>query len=75
MHPYLTYTIAQERVAEMRAAAERSRRAAKDPLVPSDGRRLKFRPIERQDRDRLRRLLIRLRPNRATGDTSRQNPR
>jgi len=62
MHPQLTYIIAQERAAEMRAAAERSRRAAADPLVLADGRRLKFRPIERQDRDRLRQLFMRLTP-------------
>ena len=62
MHPQLTYIIAQQRVAEMRAAAERSRRPAADPLVLADGRRLKIRPIERQDRDRLRRLFMRLTP-------------
>ena len=62
MHPHLTYIIAQERAAEMRAAAERSRRVAADPLVLADGRRLKIRPIERQDRDRLRRLFMRLTP-------------
>jgi RimJ/RimL family protein N-acetyltransferase len=62
MHPNVTYIIAQERVAEMRAAAERSRRPAADPLVLADGRRLKIRPIERQDRDRLRRLFMRLTP-------------
>jgi RimJ/RimL family protein N-acetyltransferase len=62
MHPHLTYIIAQERVADMRAAAQRSRRTAADPLVLADGRRLKIRPIERQDRDRLRRLSMRLTP-------------
>jgi len=62
MHPHLTHIIAQQRVAEMRAAAERSTPAAADPLVLADGRRLTIRPIERQDRDRLRRLFMRLTP-------------
>jgi hypothetical protein len=75
MHPHLTCIIAQERIAEMRAAADRCRRTAADRQVLADGRRLKIRPIERQDRDRVRRLFLRLRPNRATGDTSRRNPR
>ena len=56
MHPHLTHIIAQERVADLRAAAERSRRTAADPLLLADGRRLKIRPIEREDRDRFRRL-------------------
>ena len=60
MHPHLTYIIAQERVADLRAAAERSRRTAADPLLLADGRRLKIRPIEREDRDRYRRLFTRL---------------
>ena len=62
MHSHLTYIIAQERVAGMRAAAERSRRTASGPLVLPDGRRLKIRPIEREDRDRLRRLFMRMTP-------------
>jgi len=62
MHPQLTYVIAQHRVAEMRAEAERSRATAADPLVLADGRRLKIRPIERQDRDRFRALFMRLSP-------------
>jgi hypothetical protein len=62
MHPHLTYIIAQERVADLRAAAERSRRTAADPLQLADGRRLKIRPIEREDRDRFRRLFTRLTP-------------
>jgi RimJ/RimL family protein N-acetyltransferase len=62
MHPRLTHIIAQERVAEMRAAAERSRRTAGDSLVLADGRRLKIRSIERQHRGRLRRLFMRLTP-------------
>ena len=61
MHPQLTHIIAQEHVADLRAAAERSRRTA-DPLLLADGRRLKIRPIERQDRDRLKGLLMRLTP-------------
>jgi RimJ/RimL family protein N-acetyltransferase len=61
MHPQLTYIIAQQRVAEMRAA-KGSRPTVAHPLVLADGRRLKIRPIERQDRDRLRRLLMRLTP-------------
>lgn len=62
MHPQLTYMIAKERVAEMCAAAERSRWPDTDSLVLSDGRRLKIRPIQRGDRDLLRRLFIRLTP-------------
>jgi RimJ/RimL family protein N-acetyltransferase len=62
MHPQFTYMIAQQRVAEMRAEAERSSPTAADPLVLADGRRLQIRPIERQDRDRLRRLFMRLTP-------------
>ncbi len=61
MHPQLTYIIAQQRVEEMRTV-ERSRPTAAGPLVLADGRRLKIRPIERQDRDRLRRLFMRLTP-------------
>jgi RimJ/RimL family protein N-acetyltransferase len=62
MHPHLTYTIAHERIADMHAAAERSRRTAADALILADGRRLKIRPIEREDRDQLRRLFMRLMP-------------
>ena len=62
MHPRLTYTVAHERVADLRAAAERSRRGASDPLLLVGGRRLKIRPIERQDRDRLKGLFMRLTP-------------
>lgn len=62
MHPHLTYIIAQERDADLRATAERSRRAAADPLLLADGRRLKIRPIEREDRDRFRGLFMRLTP-------------
>ena len=62
MHSELNYIIAQERVTEMRAAAERSRRPATEPLVLADGTRLRIRPIERQDRDRFRRLFMRLSP-------------
>jgi RimJ/RimL family protein N-acetyltransferase len=47
---------------EMRAAAERSRRTAADPLLLTDGRRVTIRPIERHDRNRLRRLFMRLTP-------------
>ena len=62
MHPQVTYISAQERVADLRAAAERSRRTAADTLLLADGRRLKIRPIEREDRDRLGRLFVRLTP-------------
>ena len=62
MHPHLTHIIAQERAAEMRAAAERSKLPAAAPLVLADGRRLRIRPIERHDRDRLKRLFVRLSP-------------
>jgi len=62
MHPQLTHLIAQERTADLRAAAESSRRVITEPLVLADGRRLKIGPIERQDRDRLRRLFMRMTP-------------
>src|ERR1700760_4799933 len=62
MHPHIQYSIAQQGIAELRADAERSRPAAADRLVLADGRRLTIRPIERQDRDRLRRLFMRLSP-------------
>jgi len=62
MHPQLTQIIAQERTADLRTAAERSRRTVTQPLVLADGRRLKIRAIEREDRDRLRRLFMRLTP-------------
>jgi RimJ/RimL family protein N-acetyltransferase len=62
MHPQIHYIIAQQRDAELRAEAERSRPTAGDRLVLADGRRLKIRPIERRDRDRLRRLFMRLTP-------------
>lgn len=62
MHPQLTYNIAQQRIAEIRAAAVRSRPTGVDPLVLADRRRLQIRPIERQDRDRLRHLFMRLTP-------------
>jgi len=62
MHPHLTYIIAEQQREEMRAAAERSRRTAADPVLLADGRRLKIRPIERKDRDRFRRLFMRLTP-------------
>jgi RimJ/RimL family protein N-acetyltransferase len=62
MHPQLTYIVSQQRIADLRAAAERSRLTVADPLVLADGRRLKIRPIERQDRDPLKRLFTRLTP-------------
>lgn len=62
MHPQLTYITAPEHIAELRAAAERSRPTAADPLVLADGRRLEIRPIERHERDRLRGLFTRLTP-------------
>jgi RimJ/RimL family protein N-acetyltransferase len=62
MHPQLTYIIDQQRAAEIRAVAERSRGPDTTPLVLTDGRRLRIRPIERQDRDRVRRLFMRLSP-------------
>jgi GNAT superfamily N-acetyltransferase len=62
MHPHLTYIIAQQRAAEAHRRAERSRRTAPDPFVLADGRRLNIRPTERRDRDRLRRLFMRLTP-------------
>jgi RimJ/RimL family protein N-acetyltransferase len=62
MHPELTYIIAHDRIAEMRESAERSRRGAGNPLVLADGRRLTIQPIEREDRDRLGKLFLRLSP-------------
>jgi RimJ/RimL family protein N-acetyltransferase len=62
MHPQLTCIIAQQRVAETSAAAERSSPTTADPLVLADGRRFKIRPIGPQDRDRLRGLFVRLTP-------------
>jgi hypothetical protein len=62
MHSHLTYIVGQERIAEMRARADGSRPTARDSLALADGRRLKIRPIERQDRDRLRRLFMRQTP-------------
>lgn len=61
MHPQLTPIIAQERVADMRAAAEGPRTAG-DGVVLADGTRFEIRPIERHDRDRLRGLFTRLTP-------------
>jgi RimJ/RimL family protein N-acetyltransferase len=61
MYPVLPPNIAQDLI-RMRAETERSRPTAKDPLVLADGRRVKIRPIERQDRDRLRGLFMRLTP-------------
>jgi RimJ/RimL family protein N-acetyltransferase len=62
MHSQLNELIAQERIADLRADAERSRSAAKDQLELEDGRRLRIRPIEREDRDRFRGLFARLAP-------------
>jgi RimJ/RimL family protein N-acetyltransferase len=62
MNPHLNYIIAQEGIADMHAAAERSRQTAADTLVLVDGSRVMIRPIEREDRDRLRRLFMRLTP-------------
>jgi ribosomal protein S18 acetylase RimI-like enzyme len=62
MHPHLTYIIAREHAAEMRAAADRFRPTGPDTLVLADGKRLRIRPIERRDRERLRRLFMRLTP-------------
>jgi hypothetical protein len=62
MHPQLTHIIAQERTTDLRSAAKRSALTVTEPLVLADGRRSKIRPIEREDRDRLRRLFMRLTP-------------
>ena len=61
MYPVLLPNIAQDLI-RIRAETERSKSTAKDPLVLADGRRLKIRPIERHDRDRFRRLFMRLTP-------------
>jgi GNAT superfamily N-acetyltransferase len=62
MHPHITYSLIRQQIAELHAAAERSRRTAADPLVLADGRRLKIRPIERHDRHRVNGLFARLTP-------------
>jgi RimJ/RimL family protein N-acetyltransferase len=62
MYSYFNQLRAQEHLADLRAAAERSRLAAGDRLELRDGRRLRIRPIEREDRDRFRRLLARMAP-------------
>src|SRR5438309_10985393 len=62
MHPQLTSITAEEHTADLRAAAQRSTLTAEDPLVLADGRRLTIRPIQRQDRHRLKRLFIRPTP-------------
>jgi RimJ/RimL family protein N-acetyltransferase len=62
MHSQLNHILAEQHIADLRAAGERCRWPAVDPLVLADGRRLTIRPIERNDRDRLRRLFARLTP-------------
>ena len=62
MHSHLNQLLAQEHIADLRTAAERSRWAAGDRLELEDGRRLRIRPIEREDRDRFRGLFARLTP-------------
>jgi RimJ/RimL family protein N-acetyltransferase len=62
MHSQLTHIVARDRIAEMHAAAERARQANAEALVLADGTRLRIQAIERQDRDRLRRLFMRLSP-------------
>lgn len=62
MHSHLNQLRAQQHIADLRAAAERSRSAAGDRLELEDGRRLRIRPIEREDRDRLRGLFARMAP-------------
>lgn len=60
MHHHLSYLIARGRVADLRAAAERARGTAGDPLRLADGTRVKIRPIERDDREHFRGLFMRL---------------
>ena len=62
MHSHLNQLIAQEHIADLRAAAERYRSAAGARLELSDGRRLRIRSIEREDRDRFRSLFARMAP-------------
>jgi RimJ/RimL family protein N-acetyltransferase len=62
MHSHLNYIAAQQHVADLRAAAERSRRSHADRLELKDGRRLRIRPIERGDRERFRGLFARMTP-------------
>src|SRR5437868_10974662 len=62
MHNQLRYIAAQQHFADLKAAAERSSRHAKDRTELQDGRSLSIRPIERQDRGRLRPLFARLTP-------------
>jgi RimJ/RimL family protein N-acetyltransferase len=63
MHSDLNYIIARQHIAELRAAAERSRWPDGDRLVLADGRRLTIRPIEREDGAGLRGLFARLTPD------------
>src|SRR5947209_4437082 len=63
MHSQLNYIIAQQRAADLRAAAASSREPSADPLVLADGRRLTIRPIEREDRARFSDLFRRLTPD------------
>jgi RimJ/RimL family protein N-acetyltransferase len=60
MHSHLTYMLARERTGDIAAAADRTRAKRPDALVLADGRRLTIRPIERHERDRDRRLFMRL---------------
>jgi hypothetical protein len=46
MHSHLNQHRAQEHIADLGAAAERSRSATGDRLELEDGRRLRIRPIE-----------------------------
>ncbi len=62
MHSHLNQLRAQEHIADLRAAADRSRSAAGDRLELEDGTRLTIRPVERQDRDRFRSLFARMAP-------------
>ncbi len=61
MYPVLPPNIIQELI-RMRAETERSKSMAKDSLVLADGTRVRIRPIERYDRDRFKRLFMRLTP-------------
>jgi RimJ/RimL family protein N-acetyltransferase len=63
MHSHLNYIIAQQHIADLRAAAEHSRSPDRDHLVLADERRLTIRPIEREDSARLRGLFARLTPD------------
>jgi hypothetical protein len=74
MHSHLNQLMAQEHIADLYATAERSRLAAGDRLELEDGRRLRVRPIEPEDRHRFRDRFARLTPTPTTTQHERSHP-